>query len=77
MRETDAITDERIRKFLCDIFSNDPSTFISLTSHSGAISSILRVVGHQKFRLSTGSVMPVLVQAEFTAMESTTGIGAS
>ena len=58
-------TDKRTKKLLEDIFSNDSNTFISLTSHSGAISSILRVIGHQKFQLATGSVIPVLVRADF------------
>jgi len=38
--------------------------FISITSHSGEISSILRVLGHRSFSLSTGAVIPVLVRAE-------------
>ncbi|KAJ5301869.1 hypothetical protein PENANT_c002G03229 [Penicillium antarcticum] len=38
--------------------------FISVTSHSGEISSILRVVGHRTFKLNTGAVIPVLVKAE-------------
>ncbi|KAL4969131.1 phosphoglycerate mutase family protein [Aspergillus stella-maris] len=37
---------------------------ISITAHSGEITSILRVIGHQAFRLSTGAVIPVLVRAE-------------
>ncbi|KAL6239839.1 hypothetical protein BDW75DRAFT_197520 [Aspergillus navahoensis] len=37
---------------------------ISITAHSGEISSILRVVGHRAFKLSTGAVIPVLVRAE-------------
>ncbi|KAJ5767096.1 uncharacterized protein N7511_004712 [Penicillium nucicola] len=38
--------------------------FVSVTSHSGEISSILRVVGHRTFSLNTGAVIPVLVKAE-------------
>ncbi|KAL2832161.1 histidine phosphatase superfamily [Aspergillus cavernicola] len=37
---------------------------VSITAHSGEISSILRVIGHQPFRLSTGAVIPVLIRAE-------------
>jgi len=66
VREDDLSTDKRIEKLLDDIFRHDSSTFISLTSHSGAISSILRVIGHRKFQLGTGSVIPVLVSADFT-----------
>lgn len=35
-----------------------------MTAHSGAITSILRVVGHRPFRLATGAVIPVFVKAE-------------
>ncbi len=66
MREADLSTDKRIKTLLEDIFSHDSNTFISLTSHSGAISSILRVIGHRKFPLVTGSVFPVLVKADFS-----------
>ncbi|KAL3480216.1 histidine phosphatase superfamily [Aspergillus californicus] len=37
---------------------------VSITAHSGEISSILRVIGHQAFRLATGAVIPVLIRAE-------------
>jgi hypothetical protein len=35
-----------------------------VTAHSGAITSILEVVGHREFGLQTGGVIPVLVKAE-------------
>ncbi|KAL4879563.1 histidine phosphatase superfamily [Aspergillus karnatakaensis] len=37
---------------------------VSITAHSGEITSLLRVIGHQPFRLSTGAVIPVLIRAE-------------
>lgn len=63
-RESDSALDVRLKKLLDDIFEHDSSTFISLTSHSGSIASILRVVRHREFRLVTGSVIPVLVKSE-------------
>ncbi|MCJ1303628.1 hypothetical protein MMC08_006438 [Hypocenomyce scalaris] len=63
-RETDPALDVRLTELLDDVFSHDDSTFISFTSHSGAIGAILRVIGHRKFSLVTGSVIPVLVKAE-------------
>ena len=65
MRESDEVTDARVRVLLDDILANDKNTFISLTSHSGAIAALLRVVGHRVFRLQTGGVIPVLVRAEW------------
>ncbi|KAI4187546.1 MAG: hypothetical protein L6R41_002734 [Letrouitia leprolyta] len=63
-RETDGELDERMKELLDDVFSNDGSTFLSFTSHSGAICSLLRVLGHREFRLITGGVIPVLARAE-------------
>lgn len=62
-RETHAEHDKRTASLLDDIFSHDASTFVSLTSHSGAIASLLRVTGHREFRLPTGALLPLLVKA--------------
>lgn len=71
-RETHGEVDARMRRLLDDVFflggggdgDGDAATFVSFTSHSGAICSLLRVLGHREFRLVTGGVMPVLVRAE-------------
>jgi phosphohistidine phosphatase SixA len=42
----------------------EENLFISITSHSGEIGSLLSVLGHRSFSLSTGAVIPVLVKAE-------------
>lgn len=62
-RETHAEHDIRTRKFLGDLFSNDGNVYLSLTSHSGAIASHLRVVGHREFKLPTGGMIPAVVKA--------------
>lgn len=67
IRESNSALDTRLKKLLDDIFKHDSRTFLSLTGHSGAISGILRVVGHREFRLVTGSVIPVLVKADVVA----------
>jgi hypothetical protein len=54
----------RLSQFLDDIFANDEGVFLSMTSHSGAIGSILEVIGHRAFALQTGGVIPVLVRAK-------------
>lgn len=64
IRESDPALDVRLKRFLDDIFTHDDSTYISFSSHSGAISALLRDLGHRPFRLSTGGVIPVLVKAE-------------
>lgn len=53
----------RLSQLLDDIFANDDGVFLSLTSHSGAIRSILAAIGHRTFALQTGGVIPVLVRA--------------
>jgi hypothetical protein len=63
-RESDQDRDARLRRFLDDVFATDENVFVSMTAHSGAISSILEVVGHRRFPLATGGVIPVVVVAE-------------
>ncbi|KAI6899242.1 phosphoglycerate mutase-like protein [Hortaea werneckii] len=63
--ETSDGQDKRSKIALDSVFSNDDHTWISITSHSGEIASMLRVLGHQSFSLNTGAVIPVLVKAEF------------
>ncbi|KAE8374260.1 histidine phosphatase superfamily [Aspergillus bertholletiae] len=67
LRESDSARDVRLRNLLLDVFAHDASTVVSLTAHSGAITSVLEVVGHRRFALMTGAVIPVLVRAERVA----------
>ncbi|PWY83127.1 phosphoglycerate mutase-like protein [Aspergillus sclerotioniger CBS 115572] len=64
--ETSAAQDVRSKDALDSVFKDSKKSgrFVSVTSHSGEISSILRVIGHRTFSLSTGAVIPVLVRAE-------------
>ncbi|KNG88664.1 phosphoglycerate mutase family protein [Aspergillus nomiae NRRL 13137] len=64
LRESDSARDVRLRELLLDVFAHDASTVVSLTAHSGAITSVLAVVGHRRFPLMTGAVIPVLVRAD-------------
>jgi hypothetical protein len=70
--EVSAAQDFRSKALLDDIFSNDDNTYLSFSSHSGEITSLLRVIGHQPFRLSTGQIIPVLVKAETIQPEAAT-----
>ncbi|MCJ1266854.1 hypothetical protein MMC22_006739 [Lobaria immixta] len=69
VRETKSAQEARLKLLLDDLFTHDRGTFISLTSHSGAIGAILQAVRHRPFDLGTGAVIPVLVRAE-TIQES-------
>lgn len=62
--ETQVDQNYRSKILLDEIFDSDHSTYISITSHSGEIGSILQELGHQTFPLETGAVIPVLVKAE-------------
>ena len=64
-RETHAEIVSRLERFLTDIFKSDKNTFLSLTSHSGAIAAILAATNHRPFRLETGGVIPIFVKAQF------------
>lgn len=72
--ETSAAQDVRSMTALNEVFFTNEAkkddAFISITSHSGEISSILRVLGHRTFSLSTGAVIPVLVRAEKKGRDS-------
>ncbi|KAE8447826.1 hypothetical protein EG329_010055 [Mollisiaceae sp. DMI_Dod_QoI] len=62
--ETPTAQNLRSKTLLDQIFSTDGETYISFTTHSGEASSLLSVLGHRSFSLSTGAVIPILVQAE-------------
>jgi len=42
VRESDEAQDKRSKEVLDDVFRNDKNTYLSITSHSGEIASILR-----------------------------------
>jgi broad specificity phosphatase PhoE len=63
-REPVSARNYRLATFLDDVFAHDDGLFLSMTSHSGAIASMLEVLGHRKFALETGGVIPVVVRAE-------------
>ncbi|KAF2428047.1 phosphoglycerate mutase-like protein [Tothia fuscella] len=62
--ETSTAQDLRSKALLDDIFSSEKGSYHSCTSHSGEVASLLRVLGHIPFSLSTGAIIPVLVKAE-------------
>ncbi|KAG8792078.1 hypothetical protein FRC12_007267 [Ceratobasidium sp. 428] len=65
-RETDQEADIRLKAALDTIFGrllSKHDTFISVTAHSGAINTALRVLGHRPYSLPTGGVIPVVIKA--------------
>ncbi|KAH7055597.1 phosphoglycerate mutase [Macrophomina phaseolina] len=64
LRESSTAQVARLKTLLDDVFTHDPNAFISFTSHSGSIGSILKALNHRTFSLVTGAVIPVLVRAE-------------
>lgn len=66
--ETDVDQNIRSKKVLDQVHAqlSKDTEYVSVTSHSGEIASILEVLGHQIFSLSTGAVIPVLVKAEIS-----------
>jgi broad specificity phosphatase PhoE len=67
-RETHPEHDIRTRRLLEDVFEHDDTddAFVSFTSHSGSIASLLRVLGHHEFKVPTGGMMPIFVRATRT-----------
>jgi broad specificity phosphatase PhoE len=70
LAETSAAQDARSKRVLDDLFAHDANTWLSITSHSGEIRSLLRVLGHREFSLGTGAVIPVLVEAKWETSNS-------
>ncbi|CAD0107772.1 unnamed protein product [Aureobasidium uvarum] len=68
--ESSSAQDYRSKIALDDIFSADDASVISITTHSGETSSLLRVLGHRSFSLVTGAVIPVFVKAETVKVAS-------
>jgi hypothetical protein len=64
VRESNAERDLRLGEALRGIVENDDSTYITISAHSGTITSILAVIGHRDFGLKTGAVIPVVVKVE-------------
>ena len=62
-RETHEEHDVRTHDFLDDVISNDDHIFLSFTSHSGSIASLVRVTGHRESRIPTGGLLPMLIRA--------------
>ncbi|KAF2707957.1 phosphoglycerate mutase-like protein [Pleomassaria siparia CBS 279.74] len=63
-REPRSARNYRLSQFLDDVFEHDNNAFLSFTSHSGAIASILAAINHRAFALQTGGVIPVFVKAK-------------
>jgi broad specificity phosphatase PhoE len=65
-REPSSARRYRLATLLDEVFAEteQEDVFLSFTSHSGAIGSMLEVLGHRKFALETGGVIPVVVRAE-------------
>lgn len=64
MRELPAGEDRRSQQAMDAIFEQDEAVYIAISGHSGIIASLLRVLGHRDFGLTTGAVIPVLVRCD-------------
>jgi hypothetical protein len=70
--ETGDAQDARAKAVLDDVFrgaDGDSGAWVSITTHSGAASRLLQVLGHREFRLSTGQIIPILVKAEAVELQ--------
>ena len=52
----------RVNHFLQYLYDNDPDEVISITSHAGTIRLFITVVGHRKFTIPTGGMIPMVVK---------------
>lgn len=51
------------REFLCELFDGDDSTYVSITTHSGAIRALYHALGHPDVWTAAGSCVPIAVRA--------------
>ncbi|KAI0112023.1 histidine phosphatase superfamily [Nemania sp. FL0031] len=68
--ESDAEHQARAQTLLEEIFDNGEASFMSLTTHSYAISAILDAIGAEQFRVSEGAVVTLFVRGEKLAPDS-------
>lgn len=63
-RESNEKLDARLRSALDGLWQGKggDAVYWSITTHSGAIGALLRVLGHKPFGPQTGSVLPVVVK---------------
>lgn len=61
-RETLEEARVRLEGFLQQLFLNDESTYVSLTTHSGAIRALEAAIGHPDVLTAPGAIVPFLVQ---------------
>lgn len=61
LHETTPHCQFRAKKFLDQLFK-DKSTISYVVTHSGFISSVLDVIGHRDFGISTGQMIPVIIE---------------
>lgn len=52
----------RIHSVLQNIFDNDSNDILSITSHAGTIRAFITVIGHRKFTIPTGGMIPIVVK---------------
>lgn len=63
-RETNEEMQARLKLFLENLFETDSATYVSVTCHAGVIRNMLAVLGHRKWFLQTGGMVPVVVLRE-------------
>lgn len=57
----------RINGVLQDIFNSDEEDILCITSHAGTIRAFITVLGHRKFTIPTGGMIPVVIKATRTS----------
>lgn len=58
--------DERVpvmQEFLEELFRDNVATFVSLTTHSGALRALYKAIGHPDVWVAAGAVVPIVVRA--------------
>lgn len=64
----------RLKGFLQQLFQDDDSTYVSVTTHSGAIRALEAALGHPDVWPGVGSMIPFMVQSINKTSESNNSV---
>ncbi|RLN51993.1 hypothetical protein BBJ28_00016593 [Nothophytophthora sp. Chile5] len=70
-RESELHIDNRARTFLNHVFYDHESSHIGVVSHGGLTSSAMRVIGHRTYDITTGEILPFLVEDTANSLVAT------
>lgn len=60
---------------LDNLWNTEASVYVSITSHGGTVAAILANLGHRRFNLQTGGMIPVVVRGFYEVLSPRNTVG--